>query len=541
MSHQLPGILTIIFSAIACFFSWQLFRRKHDKSAVLLLAMAGLALRLFTASDLYLHEWDERYHALVAKNMIDHPLVPTLYDDPAMPYDYRDWWANHIWMHKQPLPLWSMAGSMALFGVNEIALRLPSILLTTIGIWLIFVIGSYLYDRKTGYLAAFFFAINGLILELAGGRIPTDHIDIFFLFFIELAVFFTILFVQRQKTVFNILAGISIGLAILSKWLPALIVLPVWLLLAIDSGKFSRQKIIGQFIMLIFIITATFLPWQIYIYQVFPLEARWEASFNFRHITEPLENNTGPITFFLSKIRINYGELVYIPLAWFLIQLWKKPRSLKNWALATWFFVPFLFFSALPTKMQGYILFTAPVLFILTAAFFWRLNDWKKRMRFPWIVNFLLLVFLVLPVRYTIERSKPFAKRERNPEWVKELRAQFKVQPARLNDFSRSGGSSKFKEEQPSGNREPQTANQEMRTANREPRTSTTVLFNYSRPIEAMFYTDMIVYKNIPDSAAIRDLQGKGYEIIINDDGKLPDEVKGLQGVEYMSFHAPAR
>lgn len=79
---------------------------------------------------------------------MNHPLKPTLYDNPILPYDYRNWVGNHVWVHKQPLPLWIMSASMWLFGVNEIALRLPSIILTTIGIWLSFIIGRYFFNKK---------------------------------------------------------------------------------------------------------------------------------------------------------------------------------------------------------------------------------------------------------------------------------------------------------------------------------------------------------------------------------------------------------
>ena len=476
MNNLIIGIIVIIFCALCWLISWRLYRMERTSLAVVALIVAGLALRFFTASDLYLHEWDERYHALVAKNMISDPLVPKLYNDPVLPYDYREWSANHVWLHKQPAPLWAMAASMAIFGVNEIALRLPSVLLTSLGIWLIFIIGSYFFNRKTGFLAAFFFSVNGLMIELSAGRVPTDHIDTHFLFFILLAVFFTIQFVQKQKTAFNILAGVSIGLAVLSKWLPALIVWPVWLLLVFDSGKFSTRAIARQFILLVLVTIAVFLPWQIYIYTFFPREAAWEAAFNWRHITEALEENTGPFYFFLNKIRINYGELVYLPLIWFVYYLWNKPKNLKNWALAAWFFVPLIFFSSVKTKMQGYLLFTAPVLFMITAAFFFRLNDWKKQVRYPWPVTVLLLAFLALPVRYAIERSKPFIRAEKNPEWVKELRAK-----------GVGHGVEKV------------------------------VLFNYPRPVEAMFYTGMTVYPHIPDSATIRELKDKGYKVILYD------------------------
>src|SRR5688572_19000026 len=102
----------------------RLARRGQPRAAALLLVLIALLLRAFAAADPHLHEWDERYHAVVAKNLLRHPLQPTLYDDPVMPYDHRDWFASHVWLHKPPLALWTMATSIGLFGANEAAVRL---------------------------------------------------------------------------------------------------------------------------------------------------------------------------------------------------------------------------------------------------------------------------------------------------------------------------------------------------------------------------------------------------------------------------------
>ena len=314
MGNLLFVIFVFTFCSIGYFLSWKYQTKNNFKIAVLLVILCGFVLRIYISADFFLHPWDERYHALVAKNLISHPLTPTLYDNPLLPYDFKNWSGNHIWVHKQPLPLWTMAFSMWLFGINEIALRFPSILLTTIGIWLTFLIGSYFLNKKVGYLSAFFYSINGLIIELTGGRVATDHIDIFFLFFIELAIVFSIIFSQKQKTIYTVFAGLSIGAAILSKWLPALIVLPIWLLIIIDSNNFKSKQIAFQFIILIIFCVLVFLPWQLYIFKTFPEEAKWEASFNLKHITEVLEKQTGPFYYYLNTIRINFGELIYIPL-----------------------------------------------------------------------------------------------------------------------------------------------------------------------------------------------------------------------------------
>lgn len=449
-----------------------------------MLLLGGLVLRIYTSSDFFLHTWDERYHALVAKNIINHPFVPTLYENPILPYDYKNWTANHIWLHKQPLSLWFMAASLYLFGINEIAVRIPSILLSTIGIGLTYLIGNYFFNKKVGYLAAFFFSINGLIIELASGRVATDHIDIFFMFFIELAVVFSILYVQKQKMLFNLLAGLCLGAALLSKSLVALIVIPIWLFVVIDSKKFNQKEICIQLILLISICLMTYLPWQIYINTYFPLESAWESSFNFKHFTEVIEERTGPFYYFFEKLRINYGELIYLPLIWF---VWKTLNNLydkKRLALLIWIMVPLIFFSLAKTKMQAYILFIAPALFIVTADFFFIVYEYQKLSKPKWIYNLILLLLLALPIRYTIERVKPFNHTSRNPDWAIDLR--------KLNEQKILKG----------------------------------VLFNYDRPIEAMFYANLTAYQLLPDSVKLNELINKGYTIIINDDGNLPELIK---------------
>jgi len=386
---------------------------------------------------------------------------------------------------------------MWLFGVNEIALRVPSIILTTVGIWLSFFIGNYFFNKKTGYLTAFLFSVNGLIVELTAGRVATDHVDVFFLFFIELAIVFSIVFAQKQQIVYNVLAGMSIGAAILTKWLPALIVVPIWLLVVIESGKFKPKVIASQFVVLLVSCILVFMPWQIYIHKIFPAEATWEASFNFKHLTEVIEERTGPFYYFVNKIRINYGELIYLPLIWFIWKTAKNIRDEKSLAISVWVLVPLVFFSIAKTKMQAYLLFISPALFLITADFFFMLNSYKEGHRFKLFFDLILFLLIALPVRYMIERVKPFEQKNINPDWVVDLQE--------LNYKKISKG----------------------------------VLFNYGRPIEAMFYTDLTAYQNIPDSNKITDLLAAGYTVIINDDGHLSENIKTIKGISIEKLSCP--
>jgi 4-amino-4-deoxy-L-arabinose transferase-like glycosyltransferase len=484
MSNLFFGILTIIICFTGYFLSWKFRSKDKYAIAVLLLLVCGLFLRIYTSTDFYLHSWDERYHALVAKNLIHHPLIPTLYDMPVLAYDFRNWTANHIWLHKQPLPLWTMAASMWVFGCNEIALRLPSILMTTLGIWFTYEIGNYFFNQGTGYLAAFLFSINGLIIEITGGRQATDHIDVFFLFFIELAIFLSIQFVWKRKTIYNVLVGISIGAAILSKWLPALIVFPIWILIMIDSGSMKPKQLLLQFFIVLFFCLLVSLPWQLYIFQAFPTEARWEAGFNYRHITESLEGQGGNVFYFFNKMRINYGELIYLPFLWFLWKSFRNRSNFKLLAISIWAVVPILFFSIAKTKMQAYILFTSPALFLMTSDFWHMLYTYRQNHKLKWLSSLLLFLLIALPIRYTFERAKFFDKSERRPKWVQELKS--------LSERKIRKG----------------------------------VLFGCDKPVEAMFYTNLTAYPGLPGIKDINELTQKGFQVLLLDQAGIPAELR---------------
>ena len=539
-------VIFILLIALGYWYSWKLSNKNAYTYAILALMLLGFALRLFTALDQYLHPWDERYHALVAKNLLHHFFTPTLYDNPALGYDYRSWTAGHFWLHKQPFTLWVMALSIKLFGANELAIRLPSILYTTIGIGLTYSITKYIFNQKTAFIAAFLYAINGLIIEISAGRVATDHVDVCFLFFIQLGIYFSVLSVQKKSFIYPFFIGCCMGIAILTKWLPALIILPVWAVLFYD-GKTNRPKQLPNlnknelhshpnslppFLTHLGIILATALavalPWQIYIYKQFPNEAHWEAAYNIKHFTQVLDKQGGQWYFFLDIIRINYGELIYLVLIWFGYSIFKnKPFDLKKISLIIWAFLPLLIFSLAKTKMQGYILFTAPCYFMMTAGLYELfgnftplksnsilLNLQKRHTKlFTFSTKTIALLLLALPIRYSIERIKPFQPASNNALWTADLK--------KLNIDLHQGQNLRPHQEQ------------------LENPTQQGVLFNYKAPIEAMFYTDLTVYDELPDSTTIKNLIQQGKTIFVNIDGETPPSIKGVKGIRFLHLTPP--
>ena len=63
-------------------------KNKEHLSVVFLIITALLAFSFAALLDPFLNIWDERFHALVGKNLMKHPLMPTLYDDPAVSYTH---------------------------------------------------------------------------------------------------------------------------------------------------------------------------------------------------------------------------------------------------------------------------------------------------------------------------------------------------------------------------------------------------------------------------------------------------------------------
>lgn len=357
-----------------------------------------------------LHQWDERFHALVSKNMLKHPMKPTLYETPVLKYDYKQWYSNHIWLHKQPLPLWLITSSYAAFGVSEFSTRLPSLIFSLLAIYITFLLGKNFFSAKTGILAAFFMCINGLVLELGSGRIATDHYELLFMVFIEISILFAYYNSLKKTLSLAVLSGIFMGCAVITKWLPCLVILPIHycFLKNTNSGPKEMIKQLGFSLLACILVSA---PWQIYILYTYPLESRWEYFHHWLHVIEELEGRTdNGYLYFIDKIRMNYSEIVYLPLLYFGYKL-SKP-TFKNYnliALFIWIFLPIIFFSFVKTKMQGYILFVCPALFILTAAFFFELKENTSKLKdrkglavLSWLV---LLAILVLPIRYCYERT----------------------------------------------------------------------------------------------------------------------------------------
>ena len=88
-----------------------------------------------------------------------------------------------------------------------------------------------------------------------------------------------------------------------------------------------------------------------------------------------------------------------------IVFLYYNRKEPKVVLLITWIAIPIAIFSMSETKMPGYILITAPAFFILYGFISsWILQNYRSKYA-QW---FIIITIFVMPLRYTIERLKPF-------------------------------------------------------------------------------------------------------------------------------------
>lgn len=487
MENFYQGIITVLLFLISIFIAYKFYKNEKFKKAIIFILLAGALLRVFTMGDRYFHQWDEKFHALVAKNLIEHPLKQTLVEHEIIPYPPENWKANHIWLEKGPVPLHSIALSIYLFGKSPFVVRMPSLLISLLAVYLTYLIALLLFNQKIALLAAFFHTINGSLAELVGGRASSDHVENFFIFFVELSIYLCIYQVIKQKGLWmSVLIGLATAMAILSKWFPALIVFPVWTIGYFSLNKKISLQFVKEIVIAITVSSLIVVPYFYYLYSNFPIEFSYVFQKFIFAYSNTVDQFDEPFYYYIIKLTVVYGELVLIPLA---IGLFLTFKPKFDWRLVTilaWWLIPLIIFSMASTKRFTYLYISAPAVFIMLSYVWFYLLDLSKKNRYKWLILSLLVLIVVLPLRHSSERIKPFDIREREPAYIKEINAL---------DFSNYPIES-------------------------------TALFNLEHNIEIMYATGYTAYNFIPNPKLTKRLLSKGYTIVINDNSLIDDEIR---------------
>lgn len=490
---------TLILSLASVCFSVFLFIRDSKSPLSLIFLLSGaFALRVFIASlDPFLQMWDEQFHALVAKNMIDHPFKPMLYVEPILSYDYKNWVANHVWLHKQPLFLWQMAISLKVFGISEFALRFPSIIMSTIMVYFIYRMGKITINQTVGFCAALLYALSNYQVEMIAGMAALDHNDVAFLFYVTASIWAWTEYNHSGKKYWIFLIGLFSGCAILVKWLVGLLVYSGWgISILFDSEKRRIWSSYKNILIASFITLSVALPWQIYITKAFPLESKHEYAYSSRHLTEVVERHDGEAWFHFDNLEIQYGKITpYI----ILIALYLFYRRLRNRTFKigylSYIVIVYLFFTISATKVPGFTIIVCSLIFIALGTFLQEaFHLIKARVRNNYYSSIISSLFLILIGwhslnLYLIEKLHSFKYTE--------------------NSYRKNRINSTL-------------------LANRIDKlifTDDYVIFNCKElnAIPIMFYTGLTAYEHVVSFEDYTVLKEKNIKLAVFDDGNLPE------------------
>lgn len=487
--------LWLLSGAIALILS--LLFRSQKRLSIFLLLGGALILRIWAANlDPFLHPWDERFHALVAKNMAENPFAPMLHRTTVLPYDYVDWTQNHIWLHKPPLFLWQMALSIKLLGANEFAVRLPSVLLSTATVGLFYLIGLRTGGRAVAFWAAWLLAWTSYQLGMVAGAWAIEHNDVSFLFYVTLSIFLWLNFEYSGKRYYIYLTGLAAGLAVLNKWAPGILVYAGWgVAVLFDARRRLNFKPYLEIAQAFVITCAVAAPWYLYIHSKFPVEAAYEMEFNRRHFTEVIEGHSGELLFHFKQIATLYSVIfkyTWPLMLWALVAIRPLRVAVGFWAI---FGITYVFFSLAQTKMQQFCIIASPILFVgaglsieKVRAFFLQFNSKKEVERFT---PFFMLIIAWLTFKLNIFETEFTPKYY----WWAQHARHARIYKALPTLF---------------------------------PKGEKVVIFNTPEKnnINLMFYADYPAYAYLPSPEQLRVVKTAGYRAAIYDNGRLPDVFK---------------
>lgn len=343
--------------------------KPFEKSVIIIAALALLCgyLFFFQLGELGLTDPDETFYAQTAKEMVTKNdwITPYLYGVPQF--------------EKPILFYWLVEASYKAFGVNEFSSRLPSAVFGVIGVIAIYLLGSLIFNKRVGILAALILATNVEYLMLARGCVTDMALGTFVL----LGMLFFFYGYIKKADIFYVLSSAMFGLAALTKGpigilLPGLVII-VYLAMTKELKLLNIKRIL--WVSLTFFAVA--LPWYLASYKIHG-KVFIDEFFGFQNVIRFLEpeHKTGSQFYYYIPILIGgfFPWSAFLPFGlWRVIKksFSKDGESRKGWLfILLWFVVIFGFFSVSSTKLPTYIFPTwAAIALMIATAWDYFLGD----------------------------------------------------------------------------------------------------------------------------------------------------------------------
>ncbi|MDD4152765.1 MAG: glycosyltransferase family 39 protein [bacterium] len=268
------------------------------------------------------------------------------------------------WFDKPPLFFWLVGASFKLFGFNEFAVRLPSVLAALGTLIITYLLGcAYFGNQRQGIKTMLITA--GCLQFYVIARLAV--VDMLLTFFITLALYSFVLWRQGKQNAI-LLSYAAMALATMTKGpvgaiIPAAIIV-IYLCLQRRPGDILQMKILPG--LLVYFLLAA--PWYLAEYNLYG-KVFIDEFFGYRTFTrylQPLEQQSGPIYFYILFLLIGlFPWSLFLPGA-----ITASIKNRRDPLPLVWAGFIFLFFTGAATKLPNYMLPLYPAL-ALTIAGMW--------------------------------------------------------------------------------------------------------------------------------------------------------------------------
>lgn len=272
------------------------------------------------------------------------------------------------YLDKPPLLFWLSSLSMGLFGLNNFAYKLPSVLILILGIYSTFRLGSRMWNREVGLKAALLLACTNAFF-LVSNDVRTDGM-------LSGLVIFTVWqlyeFLQDKRWQAFLLAALGAGLAMLTKGPVAIGIVGLGLGAHLILKKQWKEIFHLRWILFLLIVLLILSPMLWGLYQQFDLHPEKEVyglqgpsgilfyfyTQSFGRLTGDIywNNHTGPF-FFLGSMMWDYQPiaLVFLIALFHRITGWIQGDKPKEYLSMFAVILPFVALSMSKYKLPHYI------------------------------------------------------------------------------------------------------------------------------------------------------------------------------------------
>ena len=327
---------------------------------IILLALIIVSFYL-PAPFLPLFDLDEGAFSEATREMLLNHNYITTYLNGALRFD------------KPILIYWLQALSVKLFGLNEFALRLPSIIAATFWAMITYFFAKRYFNQKIAFLSTLFMVSSLQITIIAKAAIADSLLN----FFLATTLFLLFEYTKTQKKQLLYLASAAAAFGVLTKG-PVALFIPFmtlfFYLLSKKNLKLFFNIIFNPTALLLFFAIA--LPW--YILEYLDQGQKFIDGFFLKHnisrFRTALEHHSGSIFYYIPVVIVGL-----MPFSFVFLKLLSQIKKYLNNDFFRYFLIlfgfVFFFFSLSSTKLPHYVIYGYSGLFVMMAVVFEKMKS----------------------------------------------------------------------------------------------------------------------------------------------------------------------